>query len=98
MPSANAPSATSIGTPRWSRRRRRDADRRARVSLGDSKRSGWGMRRPGGGEASARLPREGWFQATLTEDLPPHRSTVISPDDRYRLDHRRLYARDGGLG
>src|SRR5215208_248851 len=37
------------------------------------------MRRPGGAEASARLPREGWFQATLTEDLPPLRSTVIPP-------------------
>src|SRR5215208_5951599 len=55
MPSANAPSATSSGTPRWSTRRR------------------------GGAEASARLPREGWFQATLTEDLPPLRSTVIPP-------------------
>src|SRR5690349_8771906 len=56
------------------------------------------MRRPGEAGASARLPRERWFQAMLTEDLPPRRSTVHPPDDRYRLDHRPLYARDGGLG
>src|SRR3954447_8452177 len=98
MPSANAPSATSSGTPRWTRRRRRDADRRARASLGDWKRGDWDKRRTGGGGASARLPRDGGSQAALTEDLPARRSTVICPDDRDRLDHCRLHARDGGLG